>query len=59
MNMSPESRSEALIEALPYIQQYRGQTFVIKYGGSAMEDEQIVDKFRGLIAFHENTYLSV
>ncbi len=31
-----------LIEALPYIQKYRGQTFVIKYGGSAMEDESIV-----------------
>jgi acetylglutamate kinase len=53
MNMSPESRSEALIEALPYIQQYRGQTFVIKYGGSAMEDEQIVDKFLRDVVFLE------
>jgi len=51
--MSPESRSEALIEALPYIQQYRGQTFVIKYGGSAMEDEQIVDKFLRDVVFLE------
>jgi acetylglutamate kinase len=33
---------EALIEALPYIQKYRGQTFVIKYGGSAMEDAGVV-----------------
>jgi acetylglutamate kinase len=53
MNMSPESRSEVLIEALPYIQQYRGQTFVIKYGGSAMEDEQIVDKFLRDVVFLE------
>ena len=53
MNMSPESRSEALIEALPYIQHYRGQTFVIKYGGSAMEDEQIVDKFLRDVVFLE------
>lgn len=51
--MSPESRSEVLIEALPYIQQYRGQTFVIKYGGSAMEDEQIVDKFLRDVVFLE------
>ena len=36
------SRMEALIEALPYLQKYRGQIFVIKYGGSAMEDESIV-----------------
>ena len=53
MNMSPEARSEALIEALPYIQQYRGQTFVIKYGGAAMEDEQIVDKFLRDVVFLE------
>ena len=33
---------ETLIEALPYIQKFRGQTFVIKYGGSAMEDEGVV-----------------
>jgi acetylglutamate kinase len=51
--MSPEARSEALIEALPYIQQYRGHTFVIKYGGSAMEDEKIVDKFLRDVVFLE------
>jgi len=33
---------EALVEALPYIQKYRGQIFVIKYGGSALEDEAVV-----------------
>lgn len=51
--MTPEARSETLIEALPYIQHYRGQTFVIKYGGSAMEDEQIVDKFLRDVVFLE------
>lgn len=35
-------RMEILMEALPYIQKYRGQTFVIKYGGSALEDEAVV-----------------
>ncbi len=49
--MTPEARSETLIEALPYIQEYRGHTFVIKYGGSAMEDEQIVDKFLRDVVF--------
>ena len=53
MMLSPESRSEALIEALPYIQQYRGQTFVIKYGGSAMEDDNIVEKFLRDVVFLE------
>jgi acetylglutamate kinase len=51
--MTPETRSETLIEALPYIQQYRGHTFVIKYGGSAMEDEQIVDRFLRDVVFLE------
>ncbi len=51
--MTPESRSETLIEALPYIQQYRGQTFVIKYGGSAMEDEHVVEKFLRDVVFLE------
>ncbi|MBX2989743.1 MAG: acetylglutamate kinase [Bacteroidetes bacterium] len=30
-----------LVEALPYIQQFERTTFVIKYGGAAMEDEQL------------------
>lgn len=29
-------RARGLIEALPYIQRFRGKTFVIKYGGHAM-----------------------
>jgi acetylglutamate kinase len=38
------ARAAALIEALPYIQQFRGKTFVIKYGGSAMDDDHAVDR---------------
>ena len=51
--LTPELRSESLIEALPYIQEYRGHTFVIKYGGAAMEDEQIVEKFLRDVVFLE------
>ena len=47
------SRMEALIEALPYIQKYRGQIFVIKYGGSAMEDEAIVASMLQDVVFLE------
>ncbi|MDX2270982.1 MAG: acetylglutamate kinase [Cyanobacteriota bacterium] len=32
----PLSRAQILSEALPYIQQFRGRTIVIKYGGAAM-----------------------
>lgn len=31
------SKANVLFEALPYIQRFRGQTFVVKYGGSFMD----------------------
>jgi len=31
------SKAEVLLEALPFLQRYRGRTFVIKYGGSFMD----------------------
>lgn len=39
-------QGEILNQALPYFQKFRGQTFVIKYGGSAMRDPQAM---RGVI----------
>ncbi|MBI5473003.1 MAG: acetylglutamate kinase [Ignavibacteriae bacterium] len=33
------NKEDVLIEALPYIQQFERTTFVIKYGGAAMEDD--------------------
>ena len=32
-------RADFLLEALPYIQKYRGETFVVKYGGSFMDSK--------------------
>jgi acetylglutamate kinase len=46
-------RAESLIEALPYIQKFRGHLFVIKYGGSAMEDEHVVGRLLRDIVFLE------
>ena len=34
-----------LTEALPYIQQFHGSTFVVKYGGNAMVDEELKNSF--------------
>ncbi|WP_375396430.1 acetylglutamate kinase [uncultured Sphingomonas sp.] len=34
------AKAETLVEALPYLQRYAGQTFVIKYGGHAMGDRE-------------------
>ena len=46
-------RAAALSEALPFIQKFRGQTFVIKYGGSAMESEEAVERLLRDVVFLE------
>jgi acetylglutamate kinase len=38
-------KAEVLMEALPYIRRFRGKTFVIKYGGNAMVDEELKASF--------------
>lgn len=35
------AKAEILIEAIPYIRTYFGKTFVIKYGGNAMVNEEL------------------
>jgi acetylglutamate kinase len=35
------TKAQTLIEALPYIQKFRGKKIVVKYGGSAMIDENL------------------
>ncbi len=38
-------KAKILIEAMPYMQAFRGKTFVIKYGGNAMIDEALKQGF--------------
>ena len=38
-------KAQTLIESLPYIRTFYGKTFVIKYGGHAMVDEQLRSSF--------------
>lgn len=37
--------AEIILSALPYIQKFRGQIFVVKYGGAAQIDEKLKDDF--------------
>ncbi len=39
------AKAETLVEALPYLQRYAGQTFVVKYGGHAMGDPELAHDF--------------
>lgn len=36
-----QRRAEALADTLPWINEHAGKTFVVKYGGSAMEDPEL------------------
>ncbi len=44
MPLSATDRIEALADALPFIQKLQGLPLVIKYGGSAMEEEHIINR---------------
>ena len=39
--MDNNTRAEILIQAMPYIQKWYGQTIVVKYGGNAMKSEEL------------------
>lgn len=43
MELDEEIKARILMEALPYIQKYYGQTVVVKYGGNAMINEDLKD----------------
>ena len=38
------ARAQVLVQALPYIQKYWNRVVVIKYGGHAMENEELKAK---------------
>ena len=42
---SSMERADILLEALPYIRRFYNKTIVIKYGGHAMVDQDLKDKF--------------
>src|SRR5476649_2847317 len=47
------TKADALLEALPYFQQFRGRTVVVKYGGAAMENPDLVESVLHDIVFLE------
>ncbi|MFK7850917.1 MAG: acetylglutamate kinase [Akkermansiaceae bacterium] len=51
--MNPAEKANALIEALPYLQAFRSKTILIKMGGSAMENPELVANVMRDITFLE------
>lgn len=43
MDIANSSRAEVIVEALPYILEYRGKVLVVKYGGNAMINGELKD----------------
>jgi acetylglutamate kinase len=44
-DLTPIQKAEVLLEALPWLQQFKGALVVIKYGGNAMIDEELKAAF--------------
>ncbi len=44
-DLRPDQKAEVLIEALPWLQEFRGALFVVKYGGNAMIDDELKRAF--------------
>ena len=42
---SPERRAGVLVETLPYITRFAGRIVVVKFGGNAMESDELADQF--------------
>jgi acetylglutamate kinase len=45
IRQAAEERAAMLVEALPYIQRFRGRVVVVKYGGNAMVDATLATTF--------------
>ena len=43
--MEAATRAQVLVEALPYIRRFAGQVVVVKYGGNAMDKEDLAVQF--------------
>ena len=47
------AKADVLIEALPYIQEFRGAVIVVKFGGSAMEERRNFESILADVTFME------
>ncbi|MDF1811388.1 MAG: acetylglutamate kinase [Verrucomicrobiales bacterium] len=50
---SQTEKAAVLLEALPYLQKFRGETFLIKVGGSAMDNRELVKNLLRDVVFLE------
>ena len=51
MSLEPAAKAAVLVEALPWLQAFHGQTVVVKFGGNAMVDPVLTRTFAEDVAF--------
>ncbi|MBT8216876.1 MAG: acetylglutamate kinase [Acidimicrobiia bacterium] len=52
--MEAKTTTEVLLQALPYIQRFRGKVVVVKYGGNAMVDAELATQFaEDIVLMHQ------
>ena len=56
---SIQQKAATLVEALPYLQRFSGETLVVKYGGHAMTDEVSASSFANDLALLQSIGLKV
>jgi acetylglutamate kinase len=49
--ITPYQRAKTLLEALPYLRKFRNGIFLVKFGGSTMEEPEQVTRFLNDVAF--------
>ena len=49
--MTPHEKAAVLVEALPWLEKFHGATIVVKFGGNAMVNDDLMQAFADDIAF--------
>jgi len=49
--LTPQQKATVLVEALPWLERFRNTTIVIKFGGNAMVDAELLEAFAADIAY--------
>lgn len=53
-DLRPDQKAEVLIQALPWLQEFKGALVVVKYGGNAMVDEELKRAFaQDMVFLHQ------
>jgi len=50
-HLTPQQKATVLVEALPWLERFRNATIVIKFGGNAMVNDELLEAFAADIAY--------